>query len=337
LKVIWISEFEVIMRRRVQEEQENHERWVISYADFITLLFAFFVVMYSISSVNEGKYKVLSDSLDSVFNAQQRTFDPVSVGNNERTQSNDQLIELPVPGNYPSKEDYKYGVEGLFDDVENHAARQGENKDNEVDHLSKITEQLAMRLQQQLASDEVEIRGNDEWIEVNIKASVLYGSGSSELSSAAKEVLGKVSGVLQNKLNPIHVEGYTDNEPISTVRFPSNWELSAARAASVVRYFEQQGLDPERMAAVGYGEHHPVASNETEDGRSRNRRIALVISRNEPVAEQSAAEAKPDYKLGTDNQVSRDRRQRTEEEVPLRILRLQDGGLLFSAGPVDKE
>lgn len=325
------------MRRRNVEEHENHERWVISYADFITLLFAFFVVMYSISSVNEGKYKVLSDSLVSVFNAQPKTFDPVPVGNLEQTKSNDQLIQLPVPGTYPSKEDYKYSVEGLFDDVENRAARQGENQDDEVDRLSKITEQLAMRLQQQMDSDEVEIRGNDEWIEVNIKASVLYQSGSADLSTAARDVLAKVSGVLEGKTNPVHVEGYTDNEPIETRRFPSNWELSAARAASVVRFFEQQGLDPERMAAVGYGEHHPVASNETEDGRSRNRRIALVISRNEPSEDKAAAESGPDYKLGTENTVSRDRRNRAEEEVPLRILRLKDGGLLFSAEPVNQE
>ncbi|MBA57448.1 MAG: flagellar motor protein MotD [Pseudomonadales bacterium] len=320
------------MRRRRVEEHENHERWVISYADFITLLFAFFVVMYSISSVNEGKYKVLSDSLVSVFNAQPKTLDPLTVGDRDVYKSNDQLIKLPVPGDYPSKDDFKFSVEGLFDDVENRAARQGEMRDNEVDHLSKITEQLAAKLQQQIESNEVEIRGNDEWIEVNIKASVLYPSGSSTLSAEAKAVLAKVSDILKDKLNPIHVEGYTDNVPIETRQFPSNWELSAARAASVVRYFEQRGINPAQLAAVGYGEHHPVADNNTEEGRSRNRRIALVISKTESKAPPGVDEAgKPDYKMGIGKSDGKDRRQREEAEVPLRIIRLQDGGLLFSA------
>ncbi|RLU00503.1 flagellar motor protein MotD [Ketobacter sp.] len=319
------------MRRRQLEEPENHERWVISYADFITLLFAFFVVMYSISSVNEGKYKVLSDSLVSVFNAQPKTLDPLTVGDKDVYKSNDQLIKLPVPGDYPSKEDFKYGVEGLFDDVENRAARQGEMRDNEVAHLSRITDQLATKLQQQIQNDEVEIRGNDEWIEVNIKASVLYPSGSATLSSGAKEVLARVSDILKDKLNPIHVEGYTDNVPIETRQFPSNWELSAARAASVVRYFEELGVNSSQLAAVGYGEHHPVADNTTEEGRSRNRRIALVISKAEPESSAAPATAPQDYKLGTGKTESKDRRQRDEAEVPLRIIRLQDGGLLFSA------
>jgi len=327
------------MRRRQVEEHVNHERWVISYADFITLLFAFFVVMYSISSVNEGKYKVLSDSLVSVFNAKPRTLDPLTVGDKDVHKSNDQLIKLPVPGDYSSKEDYQFSVEGLFDDVENRAARQGDMRDNEVDHLSKITEQLATKLQQQIDSNDVEIRGNDEWIEVNIKASVLYPSGSATLSAASKDVLDKVSDVLKGKPNPIHVEGYTDNVPIETRQFPSNWELSASRAASVVRFFEGRGINPAQLAAVGYGEHHPVADNETEDGRSRNRRIALVISKAEakPVSDVVGAKA-ADYKMGTGSAgVSKDRRDRAESEVPLRIIRLQDGGLLFSADGQTKE
>jgi chemotaxis protein MotB len=301
------------------------------------LLFAFFVVMYSISSVNEGKYKVLSDSLVSVFNAQPKTLDPLTVGDKDVRKSNDQLIKLPIPGVYPSNDDFKYSVEGVFDDVDTKAVQQGELKDNEVDRLSKITEQLAMTLQQQMESDEVEIRGNDEWIEVNIKASVLYPSGSAILSDPAKTILSKVANILKDKRNPIHVEGYTDNVPIETRQFPSNWELSAARAASVVRYFEQLQVNPSQLAAVGYGEYHPVADNQSEEGRSRNRRIALVISKTENPAEaQTERAAATNYKLGAGDganagSAGADRRKRSEAEVPLRIIRLQDGGLLFSS------
>lgn len=326
-----------MIRRRQEEAHENHERWVISYADFITLLFAFFVVMYSISSVNEGKYKVLSDSLVSVFHAQSRTIDPVTVGDHQTRSSNDQLIQLPVPGDYPSKDDYKYSVEGIFDDVETRAVQQGKNKDNQVDHLTKLSDKLAFTLQQQIDAKEVEIRNNGEWIEVNIQASVLFPSASATLSPAAIDILGKVAGILKDTDNPVHVEGYTDDLPIETRQFPSNWELSAARAASVVRLFQEKSLSPERMAAVGYGEYHPVADNSTEEGRARNRRIAVVISKNE-AAKPAPQQQAPDYKMGlndaTDKAAAKKPAQRNlddaEQEVPLRIIRLEDGSLLFS-------
>lgn len=330
-----------MIRRRHEEAHENHERWVISYADFITLLFAFFVVMYSISSVNEGKYKVLSDSLVEVFHSQSRTINPVTPGDMQTRSSNDQLIQLPVPGHYPSNDDYKYSVESIFDDVETRAVKQGEMRDNEVSHLTKMSEKLAFVLQQQIEGSEVEVKNAGDWLEVNIQASVLFESGSASLSQPARDILGKVAGVLKDSTNPIHVEGYTDNLPIETRQFPSNWELSAARAASVVRLFQEQALQPERMAAVGYGEFHPVADNASDEGRARNRRISIVISKNEPVAPEPPPEAvAPDYKIGggaadepSNRQLGQRDRAATSADVPLRIIRLEDGSLLFSGDP----
>lgn len=328
-----------MIRRRHEEVHENHERWVISYADFITLLFAFFVVMYSISSVNEGKYKVLSDSLVEVFHSTSRTINPVTPGEIQTRSSNDQLIQLPVPGHYPSNEDFKYSVESIFDDVETRAVKQGEMRDNEVSHLTKMSERLALNLQKLIDANEVEVKNAGDWIEVNIQASVLFASGSAGLSGSAREILGKVSAVLKDSSNPIHVEGYTDNLPIETRQFPSNWELSAARAASVVRLFQESGLKPERMAAVGYGEFHPVADNANEAGRARNRRISIVISKNEVVEPAAKAEvAAPDYKIGSSatadtaaRQPSQRNRAEPAADVPLRIIRMEDGSLLFSS------
>jgi len=322
-----------MIRRKHEAEHENHERWVISYADFITLLFAFFVVMYSISSVNEGKYKVLSDSLVSVFHAQSRTIDPVTVGEQQTRASNDQLIQLPVPGEYPAKDDYKYTVEGVFDDVIVRSLKQGEMRDKEIDRLSKLSEQMAITLEQQIKADQVQIKNNGEWLEVDIQASVLFPSGSAGLQPAAMEILGRLSSVLKDVPNPIHVEGYTDNVPIETEQFPSNWELSAARAASVVRLFQEQKLDPSRLAAVGYAEFQPVADNKTEEGRARNRRISLVISKSGSDG-KTEAPAAPDYKLGAADprEDGKGQRMRTTEgvEVPVRVIRLEDGGVLFS-------
>lgn len=313
-------------RQRLEEEHTNHERWVISYADFITLLFAFFVVMYSVSSVNEGKYKVLSESLDNVFNAQPKSFDPVEVGDQRARQSNDRLIEMPVPGDYPSNDDYKYSVEGLFDDVDPGAARQGERRDEEMDALTKLSDELALKLQQQLDSEEIDIRNNGEWIELNIKANVLYPSGSANLSGQARDILDSVADTLKTVANPVHVEGYTDNIPITTARFPSNWELSAARAASVVRFLQQSEINPGRLAAVGYGEYRPIADNSTADGRARNRRIALIISRAEPgvdMSPTSVPEANVEAAAGGGSN-------KPAQQTTVRVMRLEGGGLLFS-------
>lgn len=332
------SQGRYMIRRRPEEGHENHERWMISYADFITLLFAFFVVMYSISSVNEGKYKVLSDSLVEIFHSQSRTINPATPGDIQTRSSNDQLIQLPIPGHYPSNDDYKYSVESIFDDVETQSVKQGEMRDNEVSHLTKLSEKLAFVLEPYIGRSEVQVKNASEWLEVSIQASVLFDSGSAALSRQAREILSKVADVLKDAENPIHVEGYTDNLPIETLQFPSNWELSAARAASVVRLFQEHAIQPERLAAVGYGEFHPVADNSTEEGRARNRRIALVISKVEAAAETPAEPEKPDYKITGSAPAetpgrSVTQRNRTGIDVPLRIFRLEDGGLLFSGEP----
>ena len=334
-----------MIRRRQEEVHENHERWVISYADFITLLFAFFVVMYSISSVNEGKYKVLSDSLVEVFQSTSRTIDPVTPGEVQTRSSNDQLIQLPMPGHYPGNEDYKYSVESIFDDVENRSTRQGELRDNEVSYLTKLSEKLAFSLQQQVDVGQVEIKNASEWIEVNIKASVLFGSGSAALSAPARQLLSQIAAILKDSPNPVQVEGYTDNIPIETNQFPSNWELSAARAASVVRLFQEQKISPERMAAVGHGEFHPVADNTTEEGRASNRRISIIISKNETADSPESPAPPENYKIGSSNEAktetarmpSQRNRANTQPDAPLRILRTEEGGLLFSGNPQRKD
>jgi len=121
------------------------------------------------------------------------------------------------------------------------------------------------------------VRKTQHWLEVEIKTSILFASGSSQLAGSSVGTLQKIAHILGEYPNPIHVEGFTDDRPIKTVAFPSNWELSAARAASVVHLFSRNGIDSARMAAIGYGEHHPVADNTTADGRNANRRVVLVV------------------------------------------------------------
>ncbi len=256
-------------RRKRHEEHENHERWLVSYADFITLLFAFFVVMYSISSVNEGKYRVLSDTLEAVFSETVRSKDPIQIGEISRGKG-DIVLEpvAPVVPKIPVAEE----VATTFPP---------KATDNDIRTINDLSKQFTSALSDWIGSDDVTIKQGEDWLEIEIKSRVLYASGEARLARPAIPVLGEIANILQKSANPIQVEGFTDNNPINTPRFPSNWELSAARAASVVHLLDRYGIEPDRMSAIGYGEYKPVASNDTEAGRQKNRRVVLVVLGND--------------------------------------------------------
>jgi chemotaxis protein MotB len=253
-------------RRKRTEEHENHDRWLVSYADFITLLFAFFVVMYSISSVNEGKYRVLSDSMVAAFRDPARSLEPVQVG--DLMRSSEESEEMP-DRNKPIIEVFK--MPRPAQPAEQH----------EPEDIDESVQELADSIEASMADlvDDglIQVRRDKRWIEVEIKSSILFDSGSAGLSAPSAPVLQKLADKLKALDNVIHVEGFTDNVPINNFEYLSNWELSAARAASVVHLFTRLGIHPKRLAAIGYGEFRPVASNDTEDGRARNRRVVLVI------------------------------------------------------------
>lgn len=251
------------MRRRRPSEDDLHnkERWLISYADFITLLFAFFVVMYSVSSVNEGKYKVLSETLTGVFNAPQRSVNPIEVGElppANRAGQGDDVIPPPVT-EAPSNPEISQQARS--------------------DALRVMADQLALEFDEFIEQGVITLETSDEWIELSLRNSLLFGSGDAEPHFDAFTVLETIARVLENRDNAVRVEGFTDNRPIRTPAFPSNWELSTARAAAVVRVLAMEGIEPARMAAIGYGEFQPVAPNDTDEGRSSNRRVVLLISR----------------------------------------------------------
>jgi chemotaxis protein MotB len=239
------------------EETENHERWLVSYADFITLLFAFFVVMYAISSVNEGKYRVLSDTLVDAFSTPPKANKPIQIGKTQTQLSppdkKTEVVDKPQPVIQPPKPSIN------------------ENR------MQEIAERVKDVMQPLIDQDLIKIDFNKLWVEVEMNTSILFASGSSELEPEANAPLRELASVLRTLPNYIDVEGHTDNLPISTKVFPSNWELSAARAASVVHLFSQNGVAPERMAAIGFGEFRPKVSNDTLPGRRANRRVVVVI------------------------------------------------------------
>jgi chemotaxis protein MotB len=157
------------------------------------------------------------------------------------------------------------------------AAAQAKIESERAKVIGQIAEEMEQALAALIEKDLVNVRRNKFWMEVEIKTSLLFPSGSAQLASSATATLNKVAVILSRYPNPIHVEGFTDNKPIHTLAFPSNWELSAARAASVVHLFSSSGIKPERMAAIGYGEHQPIADNATPEGRNTNRRVVLVV------------------------------------------------------------
>jgi chemotaxis protein MotB len=239
-------------RRQKRVERDNHERWLISYADFITLLFAFFVVMYAISAVNAEKYKIFSASLTSAF-GERRVPQPEAAGTDG-------------------------GQEALLKSlVDRRNARLGERLRKQQEYMQGVASGLSEAMAAQMASGLVSVTRTSRGVVLEINASALFRQGEAELHSSSIQTMSRVAGILAQGDQNIEVEGYTDDTPIRNARFPSNWELSSARASSVVRLFIEHGVAASRLTAVGSAANRPVAPNDTAEGRARNRRVTVTI------------------------------------------------------------
>ncbi len=247
-------------RRKRHEEESNRDRWLISYADFITLLFAFFVVMYSISSVNEGKYRVLSDSIVRAFKVEASTLSPAGEQGNDSAAEVSVLSPVVVP----------IQPIPLQESLSQRAQR--------MEAMQRMAEQVEAGFDDPLLRGLISVERNKDSISVEINSELLFEVGSARLLPAALTILQRAGETLKKSAVYIEVEGFTDSLPINSSLFPSNWELSAARAASVVHLFTELGIDPAHMVALGYGEFRPKGDNGTETGRKQNRRVVLVIT-----------------------------------------------------------
>lgn len=274
-------------KKHKHEDHINHEAWAIPYGDLITLLLAFFVVMYSMSSVNEGKYRVLSDSLNAAFGGAPRSPTPIQVGPKTQSSTSDAKPRV-LPGAPP-----KPGVRGTLQAFKKPdlpglmpAKLPGEGGANpmvgarEREQLERMSDEVHEALGDLILEKQVIVRRHEEWLEIEIQTDILFASGSARLGDAAGGVLDRLADVLGNFDNRLRIEGHTDNVPIATREFPSNWELSSARAASVVHRFMAHGVEPRRMTVLGLSEYHPAADNADADGRNRNRRVVVVVMAN---------------------------------------------------------
>lgn len=242
-------------RKPISHESENTDRWMVSYADFVTLLFAFFVVMYAMSSLNEGKYRVLADTMTDAFKVAPKSPDPIQIGKENKaiTSSNSSpaIIKTIKVLKKPLRT-YEY-------------------------EMKQIAQIVSKSVQPLIDKKLIKVTQHKLWVEIEMNSKILFSSADSELEEEAFPALKALAEVLKKLPNSVDVEGHTDNIPINNELFPSNWELSASRAASVVHLFSNYGVDPKRLSSIGYAEFRPIADNNTTDGRARNRRVKVVI------------------------------------------------------------
>lgn len=259
-------------RRKFEVERENHERWLISYADFITLLFAFFVVMYAISSVNHGKYKVLTTSLVSAFGSEKDAQEAI-----DQLKSNSLGLKTKPKGDTFIKP---------YQEVPKKFTPSPEQQ--------QVMEKMAMQLNQAMRSlvktSQVKVIQTNQGLRIDIDSSLLFLPGSAEIEPSGVAPLVEVSTVLRKQDHLVQVEGHTDNQPIHNEKFYSNWELSALRASSVVRMFASLGIPEKRLSAVGFGEVRPVAENFSDLGRAKNRRVSVMVLFEQPQDEVPVSE-----------------------------------------------
>jgi chemotaxis protein MotB len=262
-------------RKKKHEEHANHEAWAIPYGDLVTLLFALFTVMYAMSSVNEGKLRVLSDSLIAAFHGAPKTLQPVNIGEKEPGKGGEKPLAGLAPTVLMKIKDQRVSLGG-------EGSPRGPELEVPQSHeapgaLIRMEREVQNAMQALIDAKLVTVRRESLWLEIEINTDILFSSGAADFAPAATPVLDKLAGVLKPFPNPIRVEGHTDNRPIKTAAYPSNWELSAARAASVVHEFTKVGVDPLRLELVGFGEFHPRQSNDTFEGRNANRRVAILV------------------------------------------------------------
>src|ERR1022692_4166033 len=274
-------------RKKKHEEHVNAEAWALPYGDLVTLLFALFTVMYAMSSVNEGKFRVLSDSMIAAFRGAPKSVRPVNIGEKESGKGGDKqltgvtptvLLKLPsVKPQRPLELNSQTPSVAVKDAAQ---AVPGA--------LVRMEREVQDAMQALIDAKLVTVKRESLWLEVQINTDILFPSGSGGFVGEALPVLDRLAEVLKPFPNPIRVEGHTDDRPIRTKAFPSNWELSAARAASVVHEFTRAGIDPLRLEIIGFGEYHPRQPNDSIEGRNANRRVAILILEATPVGQTPA-------------------------------------------------
>jgi chemotaxis protein MotB len=267
------------MRKKKPPAHENHERWLVSYADFITLLFAFFVVMFASSQADKGRAKEVSEAVRKALEDGKMPTIAAILGGavDDRGKGNDQLKGPAVKKR----------------DIEE------PSKKKPPSDLEPSLKVLTVELQEEVRKGKLELTLEPRGLVISLKEAAFFASGDDAIQPSSYPIIAKLAAVIVKLGNPLRLEGHTDSVPINTARFRSNWELSAARSIAMLELLNTRfGIERDRMAIVGYADTVPVASNDSDEGRARNRRVDIVVvspagMRVEPGQNSAAPEPAP--------------------------------------------
>ncbi len=311
--------------RRHKTEHDDVHRWLVSYADYMTLLFALFVVLYAMAMVNEKPFETVTESIGRVFQANKD--EPKNKGHGDDI--------LPVNSSKTNKR--LYG-DGIKDDA-GPELTDGEPvlsniSDSDVGtNLTSLEKQLHTALYDIIESGYAQLQVDGDWLEIELNSALLFPSGSSSPTNNANAILEVINEILANVTNFLRVRGYTDNQPINNEIFESNWELSVYRATAILKIMEELGIDPARMAIEGYGEFSPAGDNLTSSGRAQNRRVVIAISKYG--LDQESLLNTPTISV-KDVEAIKEIVDSSEEGNKIRIIRLENGGIRITTRSDDE-
>lgn len=302
--------------RRHSVEHDNVERWLVSYADFMTLLFALFVVLYAMAIVNDEPFATVTESIGRVFQA-----------NEQQTKNRGHGDDiLPVNSSKTNKRLFGNGIlEDAGPEIVSGDVTLSNISDAQVGTtLTSLEQELHEALYELIESGYAQLQIDGDWLEIELNSGLLFPSGSSSPTNAAKDILSVIYQVIADTSNYIRVRGYTDNQAIATEIFASNWELSVYRATAILRVLEELSLNPARMAIEGYGQYYPNADNTTATGRAKNRRVVIAISKYG--LEKSNLLATPTISVKDVEAIKNIDTEKVQEDE-IRIIRLDNGGI----------
>ncbi|HHV11312.1 MAG TPA: OmpA family protein [Clostridiales bacterium] len=252
-------------KKKKHGEEEGGEAWLLPYSDLMTLLLAMFIVLFAVSRIDEVKAHELANAFRSGL---------MDGGNGMESRDGDSPIELFPDSINPERPDSSSSKDSTIsrEELEKFLGTY------ELEYLEELKAKLEIAFKKEESTADMTVGIDMRGLVISLDNAILFDSGKAEIKAGNDETLSKLADVINSLDNYIRVEGHTDNVPIHTAVYPSNWELSTARAASVVRLFvEKCGVSPEKIVAVGYGEYKPVADNSTAEGRAKNRRIDIII------------------------------------------------------------
>ena len=301
------------IRQTNRIKSPSQERWLVSYADYMTLMFALFVVLYASAIVKEETYDVLSESLGKIFETKANKGTGTS-GDGILTNQVSQTEQFFGNDLEPEKGPVKSEQDKVKEESEQ--AQLG----NPLDALDY---ELRKSLSDLMKNDLAKLHRNDDWLTIELSSGVMFPSGSAASNPAALVILEQVAAVLSSVKNLIEVRGYTDSQQINNEIFSSNWQLSAARAAAVTNSLEQFGIDQNRLSIKANGSNQPIASNDTAEGRAKNRRVVIALSKYEVESIVEPEQINEQKKL-----IRQDLSDKIEQQAKeIKVIKLPNGGV----------